>query len=221
MPSRGQQSERTCIVDRQVLPPERLIRFVAAPDGSVVADLRRRLPGRGVWVTADADHVRTAERKRLFRHGLGPSATVEPDLAGRVAGALRQASLAALSMARKAGSVVTGFAKVESALAKGTVVALIHAAEAKDDGMAKLAGAERRHRGEGAEPLPVVRIFTGEELDLAFGRTNVIHAALLVGPASTNVLKRVRAHADFVGGGEAVGDLDVEMAEPSNVSAGS
>ncbi len=217
MPHGSHQSERTCIVSRRAEPVDRLIRFVAAPDGMVVADFRRRLPGRGVWVTADIAHVRTAERKHLFARGLGETARVEPGLADRVAAGLRQAAIAALSLSRKAGSAVTGFAKVEAAVSKGSVVALIHAAEASDDGVAKLAAAARR---QGGDDLPVIRVFTTEELDLAFGRTNVIHAALLAGPASANVLRRVRALADFVGGDKGVGGLQ-ELAEPGNVSAGS
>jgi predicted RNA-binding protein YlxR (DUF448 family) len=206
MPPRNQPTERTCIVTRAALPVERLIRFVRAPDGEVVADLRRRLPGRGVWVTADAGHVRTAERKRLFTRGLGEGAKVAPGLADRVADLLRQAAVAALSLARKAGSVVTGFAKVEAALARDEVVALIHASEAGEDGVAKLNAAARRRFGGEAGNLPVIRILAGGELDLAFGRTNVIHAALLAGPASANVLNRVRTLADFLGGDLGVGD---------------
>lgn len=220
MPPRGAESERMCIVDRAAMPVDRLIRFVAAPDGTVVADLRRRLPGRGVWVTADADHVQAAEKKRLFRHGLGETAVVEPGLADRVTDSLRQASLAALSLARKAGSAIAGFTKVEAAIANGTAIALIHAVEARADGIAKLA-AVRRRNNDGRADLPVIRFFTSEELDLAFGRTNVIHAALLAGPAGINVLKRVRAHADFVGGGEGVGGLEGRVADLSIIPAGS
>jgi len=179
------------------------------------------LPGRGVWVTSDAGHVRIAERKRLLQRGLGGDVTVEPGLAERVAGSLRQAAIAALSFARKAGTAVTGFAKVEAALGKGAVIALVHGAEAGADGIAKIAAAERRHRGDREDPLPVIRLFTGEELDLAFGRTNVIHAALLAGPASINVLKRVRAFADFVGGDKGVGEPEGGSVEQGKVSAGS
>lgn len=199
MPPRNEPQTRTCIVTREALPAERLIRFVAAPDGTVVPDLRRRLPGRGVWVTAEAEHVRTAERKRLFGRGLGKAVKVEPGLADRVAGLLRQAALSALSLARKAGTLVTGFAKVEAALGEGKAVALIHAVDASDDGIAKLEAAARRRPGGPAGDLPVIRIFESGELDLAFGRTNVIHAALLAGPAGDNALTRVRALADFLG----------------------
>ncbi len=189
---------RTCIVTRESAPPDALIRFVVAPDGAVVADLRRRLPGRGVWVTARADMVRTAEKKKLFARGFGEPVRVEPGLSERVADLLASAAIAALSLARKAGAVVSGFAKVESALRDQPVVGLIHAAEAAPDGSAKLDAVMRRRFG--AAGLPVIRCFTGAQLDLAFGRSNVIHAALLAGPASGNVLARVDALIRYLGG---------------------
>jgi uncharacterized protein len=198
LPRANEPSERTCVVTRRTEPVARLIRFVMAPDGSVVPDLRRRLPGRGVWITAKADYVRTAERRRLFARGFGVPVKIEPDLAERVGVRLREAALSALSLARKAGTVVTGFSKVEGALAAGPVVALVNAAEARPDGVAKLAAAAGRRFGEKSD-LAVIGLFTGEELDLAFGRANVIHAALLAGPASANVLARVNALADYLG----------------------
>jgi uncharacterized protein len=190
------EPERTCIVTREAMPRERLIRFVAAPDGTVVADLRGRLPGRGAWVTASADKVRIAEKKRLFGRALDAEVTVAPGLAGRVAENLASAALGALSLARKAGAVVSGFAKVDAAVRSGKAIALIHAAEAGEDGVEKL---ERAARGKSAHGLPVIRLFTGEQLDLAFGRANVIHAALLAGPAGINVLKQAGALADYLG----------------------
>lgn len=220
MPPRNEPSTRTCIVTREALPSERLIRFVLAPGGAVVPDLRRRLPGRGVWVTADAEHVRTAERKRLFARGFGEEVKVEPGLAERVGGLIREAALSALSLARKAGTLVTGSAKVEAALADGKVVALIHAADGGDDGVRKLEAAARRKAGAAAGRLPVIRIFQSRELDLAFGRTNVIHAALLAGPASDNALNRVRALAEFLGGDTRAGGAEPTESAAVSVSLG-
>jgi predicted RNA-binding protein YlxR (DUF448 family) len=180
------------------MPADQLIRFVADPDGEVVADLRHRLPGRGAWVTARAGMVRIAERKHLFGRALGAPVTVASGLAERVTEQLRAAAVAALSLARKAGVVVAGFAKVEAALARGEAVALVHAAEASDDGVGKLSASARRASGAS---LPVIRTYTGEELSLAFGGANVVHAALLAGPASDHVLMRLKALADFVGEG--------------------
>jgi len=194
--------QRTCIVTRQSLPVDALIRFVVGPDGAVVPDLRCRLPGRGVWVTALADHVLAAEKKRLFARAFHRPVTVELGLAHRVDWLIASAAVAALSLARKAGSLVGGFAKVESALVQEPVIGLIHAREAADDGVARLARAARRRFGD-SQP-PVIRCFGAEQLDLAFGRTNVIHAALLEGPASDNALARVRALVDYRGDGVAL-----------------
>jgi predicted RNA-binding protein YlxR (DUF448 family) len=194
LPRDREPTERTCIVTRQPGPVGELIRFVVAPDGTLAPDIRRKLPGRGVWVTASAALVATAERKRLFDKHFDGKVTVEPGLAARVDALLLAAAAGALAIARKAGTLIGGFGKVEAALAGGPVVALIHAAEAGPDGVARLAAAARRRFGDGKRP--VIRCFTGAELDLAFGRTNVIHAALLAGPASDNVLARV---GDLVG----------------------
>ena len=76
--------ERTCIVTRQVKPERDLIRFVSAPDGTAAPDLRRRLPGRGVWITADRDHVATAVRKGMLAKMLGGDTTVGPEIADQV-----------------------------------------------------------------------------------------------------------------------------------------
>lgn len=221
MPRRNEPIERTCIVTRRALPVGSLIRFVLAPDGTVVPDLRHRLPGRGVWVTASIDAIRTAETKRLFSRGFRAEAKIPPGLADRVATQLADAALAALSLSRKAGTLVTGFAKVETALGRDQVSAIIHASDAGEDGVAKLAAAARRR---GKDQLPVIRCFAGEQLDLAFGRTNVIHAALLTGPASDNALARVRAFVRFLGEDDGLGTADRNenktLTELSNLSAG-
>lgn len=196
MPRGNGPTERTCIVTRRTKPVDRLIRFVQAPDGDVVPDLRRRLPGRGVWVTASREAVDAAERKRLFARGFRAEVRVAPGLAARVERLIEEAALASLSMTRKAGCVVAGFAKVEAALGRDTVVALIAAAEAADDGMRKIAAAVRRRFGA-ADAVPVIRAFASAQLDLALGRPNVIHAALLEGRASDGFMTRAEQLAGY------------------------
>lgn len=220
MPPRNEPATRTCIVTREALPTERLVRFVAAPDGAVVADLRHKLPGRGVWVTADAHHVRQAERKRLFARGLKAEVHVEPGLAERVGDLYREAALSSLSMARKAGAIVTGFTKVDAALREKPIAALIHAVEAGADGVAKIDAAARRYAERTGAPPPVVRIFESGELDLALGRANVIHAALLAGPAGNNALNRVRALVDYLDGDKTAGDAATSMGTAGGMSVG-
>ena len=190
-PRRAPGSERLCIVAREVRPVADLIRFVQGPDGEVVPDLKRRLPGRGVWVTATRAAVAEAVKRRAFGRGFKAEVRVAPDLADAVELLLEQSVLDALSIARKAGRAVLGFAQVERALGREPVVALLHTAEASHEGVRKLAAARGRV-GENAGDLPVVDRFTGAQLDLAFGRPNVVHAALLAGPASDGFLARYR-----------------------------
>ena len=156
------------------------------PDGAVVPDLKEKLPGRGVWVTAAYDTVAKAAKRNVFARALKTEAKVPEDLAGQVDRLLADAALSALGLANKAGEAVFGHAKVEEALAKGRVLALVHASEAAEDGCRKLDGKARGLR-EGS-PIPAVRAFGTDELGLASGRTNVIHAALIQGGAARKFL---------------------------------
>lgn len=197
--------ERTCIVTRQAGPAGAMIRFVASPDGVVVPDLRERLPGRGAWVTAERARVATAVKQRRLQKALGVEGPVSPDLPDEVERLMLSAAAGALSMARKAGEAVAGFARVEEALTGARAIALIHAPRAGEDGQAKLAAAARR---TGGSEIAVLRCFGPAQLDLAFGRTNVIHAALLAGPAGDNALQRARAVARYRGDRECTAGTD-------------
>lgn len=189
---------RTDIVSRETRPVSELIRFVEAPDGDVVPDLKRDLPGRGVWVEATRAAVEKAVSRRLFARALRRQVEVRSDLADLVDGLLVRQALGNFGLARKAGLVVTGFAKVEAAVARERLAGLVHAAEAGTDGVEKLAAALKRRFG-GEIGCPVVRIFTGAQLDLALGRSNVIHAALLAGRASETFLERAGALGRYRG----------------------
>jgi uncharacterized protein len=197
MPRR--EPERSCIVTREVRSPEALIRFVVGPDGTVVPDLKHKLPGRGAWVTAEAETVRQAVKRRLFNRAFRAEVKVPPTMADDIDAALRQDLRQALSLANKAGAVTSGFAKVEAAIAEGKVAALVHAAEAAEDGRRKLAGALRKRLGDAISAVPVIDEITGPELDLALGRPNVIHAAVAAGPGGDGFLARWRRLRSYRG----------------------
>jgi uncharacterized protein len=163
--------ERMCIVTRLVKPEEELVRFVQSPDGDVTPDLKRKLPGRGVWVSLDKAKIAEAAKRNLFSRGFGEQAKVDPALADRVGVLLRAEGVQSLALARKAGQALAGFVKVETALKRGPVRILLHAPEAGDDGVRKL---DRL-----AQPETMIsHAFSADELNLAFGQTNVIHAAI-------------------------------------------
>ncbi len=183
-------NERSCIVTRKAGPEDELVRFVLSPDGEVVPDLQRKLPGRGCWVSLDRVVLAEAVKTRAFNRGFKGEARIPPDLADRVGLLLRQQALSHLSLARKAGEAVCGFTKVEEALQKGPVRLLLHAAEASGDGNRKL------DRLKGPSTLSC-GIFTSVEMDLAFGRANVIHAAVAAGGLAERLVGYLRRVAKY------------------------
>lgn len=180
---------RTCIVTREAGDADELIRFVLAPDGTVTPDLKRKLPGRGVWVKARSEHVMTAVKRGLFARSLKAEAKASPALAQEVDRLLENAALAALAMCRKAGLVVTGFAKVDTTIRQGNARLLLHGTDAAADGIRKL-GQAVHSIDEGKRPTIRV-LFSSDQMDLALGGNNVIHAAALEGGASAALLKQI------------------------------
>lgn len=168
---------RKDIVLGEATDEARLIRFVAGPDGMVVPDLARKLPGRGIWVGADRDSVTTAAKKGLFSRAAKTKLTAPPDLADQVEVLLARRVLDSLGLARKSGSIISGFEKVIAALATGKVAWLIEASDGAEDGRRKVLAAARR-----AQISPrLLGAFNSDELGLALGGENVIHTALLAG----------------------------------------
>jgi hypothetical protein len=179
-------------VTRKVTPVDALIRFVVGPDGAVVPDVKRKLPGRGLWITATGAAVSEAVKRNVFARGFKRQVRAAPELAAETERLLERAALDALAVAGKAGLVVAGAAKVADALAGDNALALIHAADAAPDGRRKLdAVLQRKTPGKSRETV-IVETFSGDQLDLALNRPNVVHAALLAGPGSETFLARER-----------------------------
>jgi uncharacterized protein len=182
-------TERFCVATHAVKPVDEMIRFVVAPDGVAVPDLKRRLPGRGLWITATRQALETAIQRKAFARAFKRDVRVSPDLVAVTERLFEQAALDALAICHKAGKVAIGFAKTELALTRERVAALINAAEAAADGTRKLKAC--LHHREDAAGIAVVEGLSSAQLDLALGRSNVIHAALLAGPESETFLTRI------------------------------
>jgi predicted RNA-binding protein YlxR (DUF448 family) len=191
-------TERSCALTREVRPIDELIRFVAGPDGAVVPDLRRRLPGRGVWVTATRHSIDQAVKRNVFARSLKREARAGADLGAQIDRQLENATLDALSIAHKAGQVAIGFGRTEKAVATEPVAAVLSASDGSADGVRKIAAAAARRQTAGNPgEIPTIAAFTSSQLDLALGRSNVVHAALLAGPASNGFLARYRSLERF------------------------
>lgn len=174
------EAERRCIVTGETGGKEGLIRFVVGPDDSVVPDLAEKLPGRGVWVTADRAAIATAIRKGLFARAAKAPAKAPADLIDMVEAGLAHRVLDLISLARKAGIAVAGFEKVKDWLAAGKAKALFQASDGSERGKGKL------WTPEGGRWFGCL---TASEIGLSFGRGHVIHAALAPGRLTDKVIR--------------------------------
>jgi hypothetical protein len=181
--------ERTCILTRRKGTKGELIRLALGPGGEVAPDVRARAPGRGAWISVGRAELDAANAKgqlkgalqRAFKTG---EVAVPADLGERTEAALRQSALDRLGMEARAGNLINGFDKVETAARAGKVHALIHAADAGDDGRRALDQAWRVGGGEDRGMIfPLERTI----LSMALGRDNVVHIALTDPAAASRV----------------------------------
>lgn len=185
--------ERRDVVSGEVMDEARLIRFVAGPDGQVVPDLARKLPGRGIWVAANREAVTAAAKKNLFARSAKAPLKAAPDLADQVERLLRQRVLASLGLAKRGGDLTSGFEKVSAAISSGKAAWLIEASDGAADGRRKILALARK-----ANPPPgLVGVFGAAELGLALGLENVIHTAFLAGRAAGRWAEDVRRLEGF------------------------
>jgi uncharacterized protein len=206
---RARQRERLCAATKTVRPISDLMRFVVGPHGEAVPDLKGKLPGRGIWVTATRNALGKAIKHKAFARGFKREVRLPPDFVAQTEALLEQSVLDALAVAAKAGLVAAGFTKAEKALAEHEVIALFHAAEAASDGTRKL-NATWRNGPRG--PLVSIGFLTSAQLDLALNRSNVVHAALLAGPGSETLLARCRRLERFRTGDQ---HNEAEVAAPN------
>ncbi len=175
--------ERRCIATGEVQPKRGLIRFAVSPDGVIVPDILEKLPGRGIWVSAERDALQTAVSKGLFARGAKQAVKVPETLVDDVENLLARRLTDGISMARKAGSAVAGFEKVKDWLGREEARILFQASDGSERGKSKL----HAPGGRGS----FFEVLTASELGLSFGRERVIHAALGFG----GLTERIREDA--------------------------
>ncbi|MFV2001457.1 MAG: RNA-binding protein [Paracoccaceae bacterium] len=174
------EAERRCIATGEVQPKNGMIRFVVAPDGTLVPDVLEKLPGRGIWVSCERSALEKALKKGLFSRAGKASLRISPDLPDEVEHQLARRLVGLISLARKSGRAVAGFEKVKSWLASGEAKVLLQAFDGSQRGKNKL------RTPEGGRFLGML---SAAELGFAFGRESVIHGALAAGGLTTRVVE--------------------------------
>ncbi len=183
---------RRCLVTRERLPKEAMLRFVLSPDREVVPDLAGKLPGRGMWLSARADVVERATTRGAFAKATRGSAHVPPDLRARIEDGLRARIRDLIGFARRAGQAVSGWQAAKEWLQAGRVGLVVQAADGSPAERARLVG----HR-----PVPVIAPLDAAELGALFGRDRVVHAAIAPG----GLAGRIAAEAARLAGVAAAG----------------
>ncbi len=196
--------ERRCIATGASVPMDNLLRFVVGPDGGICADLGRELPGRGIWVGGRRELLDRAVKKRLFARAAKRAVVVADDLPDQVEALMRQRALALLGLAKRAGQLTLGYEKVRALLATDKAAIAISAHDASLKGREKLLGGGTVAFADAApdrvlDGRIVVDLFGIEELSLALGRENVVHAALKVGGLAEHFLAECHRLKDYRG----------------------
>jgi len=188
--------DRKCIVKRQTAERGDLLRFVLDPsDNLVVPDLKEKLPGRGVWVTCARKNVEDAVKNKLFARAFKGPCKVPDDLLVAIDTMLEDRALNSLSLAKKAGEVITGFDKLFQVMSRTELDVLLQASDGAEGGQKKMENKFAATFPEGK----VIKLFTSEQMDMAFGNTNVIHAAITHGNMTKTVLEATDRLAKYRG----------------------
>ena len=193
----GGDPQRRCIVTGVHGGPSDLLRFVVGPDDALVPDLDRKLPGRGLWVYADAASVDEARRRRAFSRAARKAVVVQPDLADHVGTLLTERLISAIALARRAGDAVCGYEKVRAVLHSGRASVLLSARDRQADGARKLQALARAMN----RPVPFVDLLDADQLGLPFGRQESVHAVIANGPMTKTILGAADRLARYQGKG--------------------
>ncbi len=193
--------ERKCILSGEHGARDNLIRLALGPGGEITPDVRARAPGRGAWIGVDRAALEAAQAKGKLKGALARAfktgdLSIPPDLGGCIERALRQAVLDRLGLEARAGTLITGSEKIETAARRGEVHLLIHASDAGEDGNRKLDQAWRMGDGESQGVVfPAERAI----LSLALGRQNVVHVAIVDRAAAARVRHAIDRWRAFIG----------------------
>lgn len=163
---------RRCIVTRESLPREAMIRFVLGPERQVVPDLAGRLPGRGMWLSARADVLERGLTKGAFSRAARGQVQLPPDLRARIETGLKVRIRDQVGLARRAGQAVGGFQQVREWLQAGRAAVLVEASDGSPAERARLMGSRK---------VPLIDVLTAKELGAVFGRDHAVHVAIAPG----------------------------------------
>ena len=174
-----QETTRKCIVTGEILSKESLLRFVALDNNLIVPDFKKKLPGKGIYVKNAKTLLQKAINNNLFGKPLKKSVKATNELVSQVENLLFKQALNSISLARKAGVMISGMDKVKEAIKKNNIAFLLEAQDAGTDGHNKIMSL--------AQNIEVFNLFKIEELDKELAKTNTVHLAFIKSTMANSV----------------------------------
>jgi uncharacterized protein len=203
--------ERRCILTGVHGARADLIRLALSPAGDVHPDLGARAPGRGAWIAVDRATLEIALVKGKLKGALarafrGGTLAIPADLGERIDSAFDRTLLSQLGLAARAGALITGADRIDTAARSGQVHLLLHAADAAEDGRRKRdqswrVGEDREGSGVVGEILPIDRT----RLSIALGRDNAVHVAIIDAGFASRIAALLKRWHRFAGSSRASG----------------
>ena len=197
--------ERRCVLSGERDDAHALIRLALGPDGQVAPDIHGKAPGRGAWIGVGAEELTKAQAKGklagvLKRAFKADTIVLMDDMAGRISSALEKATLDRLGLEARAGNLICGADKIDSASRSGQVALLLHASDASADGAGKRDQAWRvGEDAEGSGKTGLRLPFNRDALSAALGRGNAVHVALINKKAAERVMHHLGRWLNFNG----------------------
>lgn len=180
---------RRCLLTGERKPRDELIRFVIAPDGTLTVDLGGRLPGRGLWLSADKPSLETACRKKAFSRAARANVVIPGDIGVEIERLLVRRCLDFIGLARRAGTVVAGYEKTRAWLTTHEAGVLLAASDSAASEKARLRGL--------TWGTFCVDTLSAAELGQVFGRARAVHGAMERGPLSSHLIREARRLSGF------------------------
>ena len=181
-PDKPKYGLRKCLATGESEDRDGLIRFVVDPFDQLTPDFSEKLPGKGMWVCSCSKIISLAIQRELFSKSARKKVLIPEKFISCIETGLVERAISRLGLARRAGRIVAGHAKVENSLRQGKVLIRIEAKDGATDGREKL----NRIRPK----VPILDSLSSKELAKAFDRGHIVHLAVSINNHSDKGLEQ-------------------------------
>jgi len=192
-----QAPQRICLGCRTTRDKKDLLRFVLAPDRTLVPDLLAKLPGRGAYTCLNHACLRNAAQRKQFARAFSGDVVYDgaDRLIEQVVTLMEERIGSYLALANKAGKVVSGSDMVMDLVKKRKAGVVFIATDISADIGAKVIDLAKRY------DVPQVAVFNKDRLGAFLGKGLRSVAAIEQSGFIETVTKEIAKYRNFFEGG--------------------